>query len=152
MITVYDERGRELKIKRSDWVASVLAPAIEKAWNDPKALSAQVVQALQDDLVEQVGQAVEHLVEIDHESQDALVIVALVRMEMGDLDGAEDALQRSITKHGPTGVALTNLAKVLERRGDKAQSRATFRRALELDPNQDNGLLWRAALAKEERG
>jgi hypothetical protein len=37
-------------------------------------------------------------------------------MEMGDLDGAERALQLSISKRGPSGLVLTNLAKVLERR------------------------------------
>jgi tetratricopeptide (TPR) repeat protein len=152
LVTVYDERGRELKIKRSDWVTNVLAPALEKAWNDPQALNAQIVQGLRDEFVDQVADAAEHLVAIDHESQDALIIVAVVRMEMGDLDGADAALQRSVTKHGPSAVVLTNLAKVLDRRGDKEQSRATLRRALELDPNQENGLLWWAARAREERG
>ena len=152
LITVYDERGRELQIKRRDWVANVLVPALEKAWNNPKELYAQIVQALRDDLIEQVASAAEHLVEIDHESENALVIAALVRMEAGDLDGADSALQLSIKQHGPSGVVLTNLAKVLAKRDDKARSRATLRRALALDPNQDNGLLWWAALAREEGG
>jgi tetratricopeptide (TPR) repeat protein len=152
LITVYDERGRELRIKRRDWVASVLTPALEKAWNNPKELYVQIVQALRDDLVEQVAKAAEHLVEIDHESEGALVLVAVVRMETGDLDGADSALQRSIKGHGPSGVVLTNLAKILDRRGENAQSRATLRRALELDPNQDNGLLWWAARARDDGG
>jgi hypothetical protein len=42
VITVYDERGRELEVKRADWVDSVLAPPIDKAWNDPKALLAHI--------------------------------------------------------------------------------------------------------------
>src|SRR5262249_3781511 len=44
------------------------------------------------------------------------------------------------------------LAKVLERRGEKEHAVATLRRALELDPNQDNGLAWWAAIAKERGG
>jgi tetratricopeptide (TPR) repeat protein len=151
-IVVYDERGRELKITRADWVTSVLAPALEKAWNDPKELSAQIVQALRDDFVAQVADAAERLVEVDQESEDALVIAGVVKMEMGDLDGAERALQQSISKRGPSGLVLTNLAKVLERRGQVAESRATLGRALHLDPNQDNGLLWWAAIAREEKG
>jgi hypothetical protein len=87
-ITVYDERGRELKVKRADWVSNVLMPAIENAWNDPKELSSQIVQALQDDLVEQVAEAAERLVELDRESENALVLVAVVRMEKGDLKRA----------------------------------------------------------------
>jgi tetratricopeptide (TPR) repeat protein len=152
LIKVYDERGREATIKRVDWVTGVLGPEIEKAWNDPKALRAQIVLALRDDLIPQVAAAAEHLVEIDHESEDALVIAAVVRMKTGDLDRAESTLQRSIAKHGPSGIVLTNLAKVFDQRGDKTQSHATLRRALELDPNEDNGLLWWAALAKETGG
>jgi len=151
-VTVYDERGRELKVKRSDWVPNVLTPALEKAWNDPQQLRAQIGQALRDEFIDQVADAAEHLVAIDHESEDALIIAAIVRMETGDLDGADATLQRSIAKHGSTGVVLTNQAKVLDRRGDKAQSRATLRRALELDPNQDNGLMWWISIAREERG
>jgi tetratricopeptide (TPR) repeat protein len=152
LITIYDERGRELQIKRSDWVKNVLGPGIEKAWNDPKELTAQIVQALKDEFVEQVADAADRLVELTHETEDALVVACVVRMEMGDLDRAEKALQRSIAKHGPSGVVLTNLAKVLDRRGAQAESRTTLRRALELDPNQDNALLWWAALAREELG
>jgi tetratricopeptide (TPR) repeat protein len=151
-ITAYDERGRELKVKRADWVASVLMPAIEKAWNDPKQLSAQIVQALRDDFVAQVAAAAERLVELERESAGSLVLASIVRMNRGDLDGAERALARAVSKHGTSGVVLTNLAKVLERRGQVAKSRATLRQGLELDPNQDNGVGWWAAIAREEKG
>src|SRR6187551_2702866 len=79
-VTVYDERGRELQVKRADWVGSVLTPAIEKAWNDPEPLRAQIVQALRDDFPAQVAAAAERLVEIEHESEDALVIAAVTRL------------------------------------------------------------------------
>ncbi len=152
LITVYDERGRELKIKRRDWVQSVLGPQIEKVWNDPEGLYTQIVQGLRDDLVEQVASAAEHLVELDAESERALILAGIVRMEGGDLAGAERALTRSIELRGETGIVATNLSKVYDRRGEKDRSLATLRRSLELDPNQDNGLLWWAALAKEQRG
>ena len=29
-VTVYDDRGRELQVKRSEWVGNVLGPALEK--------------------------------------------------------------------------------------------------------------------------
>ena len=41
----------------------------------------QIVQALRDEFPEQVAAAAERLVEIDHESEDALVIAAVTRME-----------------------------------------------------------------------
>jgi tetratricopeptide (TPR) repeat protein len=152
LIAAFDERGRQVQIKRSDWVTGVLGPGLEKAWNDADALYARIVQALQDDFAPQVAGAAERLVEVDRRSERSCVIAGIVRMELGDLAGAERAFQLSIDTHGPTGIVLTNLAKVFDRRGDKARAVATLREALELDPNQDNGLMWWAALAKEERG
>jgi len=151
LITVYDERGRELHIRRATWVESVLSPGLRKAWNDPKQLAEQIVQALHDNFAEQVKQATERLLALDHESENALILAAIVRMECGALDLAEETIERSLQKHGPSGSALTNLAKLYERRGDKAKSKTTLRRSLDLDPNQDS-LLWWATQAKEERG
>jgi pentatricopeptide repeat protein len=130
----------------------VLTPAIEKAWNDPEPLRAQIVQALRDDFPAQVAAAAERLVEIEHESEDALVIAAVTRLALEDAAGADAILQRALAKHGPSGVVLTNVAKVQERRGAKADARKTLRRALELDPNQDNGLGWWAADAHKAGG
>ena len=151
LITVFDERGRELHIRRAAWVESVLSPGLQKAWDDPKQLAGQIAQALHDDFAEQVQQAAEHLLALDHESESVLILAAIVRMECGAFDLAEEAIELSIHKHGSSGSALTNLAKLYERRGDKGKSKATLRRSLDLDPNQDS-LLWWATLAKEERG
>jgi tetratricopeptide (TPR) repeat protein len=151
LITFYDERGRELHIRRAAWVESVLSPGLRKAWDDPKRLAEQIAQALHDDFAEQVQQATERLLALDPESEDALLLAAIARMECGALDLAEEIIERSVAKNGPSGSALTNLAKLYERRGDKDKAKTTLRRSLDLDPNQDC-LLWWAMRAKEERG
>jgi pentatricopeptide repeat protein len=151
-VTVYDERGRELQIKRADWVPQVLAPAIEKAWNDPAQLRAQIVQALRDEFPEHVLAAADRLVELDHESEDALVIAAAAWLATDNADAADRFLQRALAKHGPTGIILTNVAKVQEQRGAKREARVTLRRALELDPNQEMALGWWAADAHQAGG
>jgi tetratricopeptide (TPR) repeat protein len=152
LVPAFDERGREVQIKRRDWVTGVLAPGLEKAWNDPEALYAAIVQALHDDFAPQVAAAAERLLEVDGRSTRACIIAGIVRSELGDLAGAEQILQLSVDTHGPTGVVLTNLAKVLDRRGETDRAFATLRRSVKLDPNQDNGLAWWAALEKEKRG
>lgn len=151
LITVYDERGRAMHIRRAAWVDNVLSPALQKAWNDAQQLAGQIAQALHDDFVEHVRHAAERLVTLDNESEGALVLAAIVRMECGDLDGAREALDRSVRKYGPSGAVLANLAKLYEKVGDKINAKTTLRRSLDLDPNQES-LLWWATLAKEERG
>lgn len=152
MITAYDERGREVRIDRAVWVKDILLPNIEKAWSDADQLYQQIVHALADEFTDSIVPAVNHLVELDQGSERSLVVQAIVRMKLGDLTGAEEALDASIRKHGQSGVALLNLAKLEEERGEAERARATLRRALEMDPNQDNALLWWAALARERGG
>jgi tetratricopeptide (TPR) repeat protein len=152
VITVYDERGRELQVKRADWVINVLLPNVQQAWDDPRALAKQIVQAIHDDFIPQVAEAADRLVVIDGESEDALVFLAIVRMDDGDLDGAERVLSRSLELHGPTGTVLTNLAKVYDRRDDNAKARAVLRQALGLDPNLDSALGWWSGWARDDQG
>lgn len=152
LVTAFDDRGREIQMKRSDWVTGVLAPNLQQAWNDADALYSAILHALQDDFAPQVGDAAERLLEVDGQSRRACVIAGIVRSERGDVAGAEQILQHSLDTHGADGVVLTNLAKVLDKRGDTGRSLAALSRAVKIDPNQDNGLLWWAALVKEKRG
>ncbi|MGC4094133.1 MAG: hypothetical protein QM756_40730 [Polyangiaceae bacterium] len=152
MITAYDERGREVRIERAVWVKDILLPNIEKAWSDADRLYEQIVQAMRDEFTDSIVPAVNHLVELDGESERSLVIQAIVRMKLGDFNGAESVLDACVQKHGQSGVSLTNWAKLEDERGQHERSRRTLRSALELDPNQDNALLWWAALARERGG
>ncbi|MHC4553473.1 MAG: tetratricopeptide repeat protein, partial [Planctomycetota bacterium] len=47
---------------------------------------------------------------------------------------------------------LTNLAKVHSNRGNETLAESTLWRALELDPNQDNGLQWFATIHNDREG
>ena len=73
-------------------------------------------------------------------------------MKTGDLDGAEDAFQQFIRKNGPTGSLLTNLAKVYFERGQTERSESVLWEGLNLDPNQENGLMWWATIQGERNG
>jgi tetratricopeptide (TPR) repeat protein len=152
LITAFDDRGRELKIRRSDWADSILLPNLEKVWSDPEALAAAITQALEDDFPELVAAAAARLVDLEDESERSLIVAAVVSLELDDLAAAERSLRRSVDKHGESALVLTNLAKVLDGRGDKPGAATTLRRALALAPNVENALLWWAAMAREERG
>lgn len=152
VITAYDERGREVRIDRAVWVKDILLPNIEKAWNDAEQLYQQITQALRDEFTDSIVPAVNHLVELDGGSERSLLVQAMVRSKLGDLNGAEAALELSLKRHGRSGRLLVTLAELEERRGQRERSRATLRQALDMDPNQDHALLWWAALARERGG
>ena len=51
-----------------------------------------------------------------------------------------------MAEHGEDGTILTNLAKVFDKSNNKTLSEETLWHALEVDPSQDNGLGWYAAI------
>ena len=65
---------------------------------------------------------------------------------------AESLLLKHIERHGPSGIVLTNLAKARSALNREAESLQTLWRALELDPNQDNGLGWYEVIHREKGG
>ncbi len=152
MIRVYDAYGREFQITRQEWRTRMLPDAIRQRWDDADALAGLLVQSLGDGLHADLADAAERLYELDGGGERGAVLLAIVHLENGRLDDSERVLERHIETHGPTGVVLTNLAKVHAERGDQAAALDTLWRALELDPNQDNGLGWFEAIHREHGG
>ena len=73
-------------------------------------------------------------------------------MEEDRLDQAEKVFCDFIARHGEDGSVLTNLAKVYACRKNDAKAEEILWRALEVDPNQDNGLSWYWVMHKERGG
>ncbi len=65
---------------------------------------------------------------------------------------AEQVLVAHLKKYGEDGVVLANLARVQAGQGDAEKAAATLWRALEIDPNQNEGLGWYASNAHEKGG
>lgn len=92
----------------------------------------------------------EHLWRADPIPSRGAAILGIVYMDVNRLDDAERVLSDFIAAHGE--VVLTNLAKVDSRRGDNARAESILWHALEVDPNQDNGLGWYAAIQRDRGG
>lgn len=152
LIKAYDNLGREIIVTEKDWRQHFLLPAIERAWNDPEALYSAAYSALEDGFFSEALNAAQRLSEIDPNPERGACLLGIALMKNERLDEAESVLRGFISAHGQRGVILTNLAKVYSQRGNDSLAHTTLWHALELDPNQDNALLWYATIQRELHG
>jgi tetratricopeptide (TPR) repeat protein len=151
-VTVYDSYGRELTITRAQWREKVFLPNLKQKWDDAAELYRLIMSGINDGLAADLGDAADRLVEIDDDPERCHVVQGIVRMKNGQLDLAEATLREGMAKAGETGTLLTNLAKVHAQRGEQELADETLWRAVQADPNQDNGMLWWAAIQRERHG
>ncbi len=152
MVSVVDEFGRQFEIPRETWRQQVLAPNLAKNADDPEGLYGLIVSAMNDGLFEDVEAASARLLAIDPVAERSHTIRGIVLMQLGRLAEAEIVLREGMRRAGETGTLLTNLAKVCDRSGNEAAADAILERAIARDPNQENGLLWWLARARERGG
>jgi tetratricopeptide (TPR) repeat protein len=152
LIRVFDKYGHELFITKEDWRKDVLPDSIKSAWNNPDQLYVIILNALEDGFRTDIVDAARQLYEIDSPPVRGTCIWGIVLTEEGRLDEAEKVFKDYIAKYGEDGVILTNLAKVWSRRKNDVQAEKILWHALEVDPNQDNGLDWYSAIQHEQRG
>jgi tetratricopeptide (TPR) repeat protein len=152
MVRVFDGYGREMFITKQQWKDEVLLVNLKKVKADPDQLYGMLVGALQDGFAADIVSYAEHLWRTDPMPSRGAAVLGVVYMEANRIDDAAHVLEGSIAAHGEDGVVLTNLAKVYSRRGDPARAESTLWHALEVDPNQDNGLGWYAAIQRERGG
>jgi len=149
-VEMFREDGSRVLVPRDEYERMTMA-AIEQAWSDPDSLYNRVVGGLSDGFARVLLPAADRLLEIDHGSERATVVLAITRSKNGDLAGARRLLEEYTAGHR-SGVALTNLAKVMDAQGDRSGAIDAVRRGLAIDPNQDNGLALFAAYRREAGG
>jgi tetratricopeptide (TPR) repeat protein len=152
MIRVFDGYGRALFISKDEWRRNVLPGSIRSNWDKPNELYSIIVGALNDEFRSDVVDAAKQLYKIDPDRSRAACLLGVVLMEENRLDDAEKIFRRFIEEHGDDGLILSNLAKVYSRRKESARSEELLWHALEVDPNQENGVGWYWMLHKERGG
>ncbi len=152
MIRVFDAYGREALVPREVWRDKILPDTIRAQWNNPEMLYSVIFNALTDGFRSEVMAAAEQLYKIDSVPSRGTCVWAIVLKEEGRLDDAEKVLRDFIAKHGEDGSVLTNLAKVYAQRQDHLKAEQILWHGLEIEPNQDNGLVWYVAIHREREG
>jgi tetratricopeptide (TPR) repeat protein len=152
MLEVFDKFGRKLLVSRQAWRDSVLIRNLEEVRNDPEQLYNRIVGALHDGFAADVIPYAEHFQHIDPVPSRGAIVLGVAYIETGRLDDAQRVFGDFIAEHGEEGVLLANLAKVHSLRGDEVRAKSILWHALELDPNQDMGFGWYAAMERERGG
>lgn len=152
MIRVHDAYGQERFFSKETWRKDILPDVLKKECRNPDTLSATIIQSLHDGFTADVLGAAQQLHRIDADAERATTILANVYLQTKRIDEAEAVISAFVQQHGETGSIVTNLAKVHSARGEVTRAESTLWHALELDPNQDNGLLWFAAIARDRSG
>ena len=149
MIRVFDSYGREMFITKEKWRTSVLPGTLKSNWNNAEQLAGVVIGSMNDGFYADVLAAAEQLHRIDPIPARGACAYGIVLMKNNRLDDAEEVFQSYIQKHGEDGSILTNLAKVYSARNNHQKADEILWHALEVDPNQENGLGWYWIIQKE---
>lgn len=152
LIQVFDAYGREMFITKEAWRKDVLPGTIKLNWNNPDQLAGIVIGSLNDGFFADMLDAAEQLHRIDSEPARGACVYGIVLMKNDRLKEAEKVFRNYIGEHGEDGSVLTNLAKVYSARKDEQKAEEILWHALEVDPNQENGLAWYCAIQNERQG
>jgi len=151
-IKAFDAYGREVTIQRDVWRNQVLPNQLRQEWNNPEGLANCIIQALRDEFASEVLSAARHLPEINHNQARAAILLGVTLLQIQNFKEADFVLTLAAAKFPRDGNILTNLAKARNGLGQHAMSETILWRAIEADPNLDNGMLWYVAIQKERGG
>lgn len=152
-ILMHDAQGNQIWVLKEQWRTDMLPNLLQSNWSNPEGLCGVVQGSMeQDGLFKEVEAAAVRLREIDPDHARSATILAVCKLKLGKLDEAERVIREEMTTHGEDGLLLVNLAKIQAERGDQAEAERTLWHGLEVDPNQENGLLWFEVLQRERQG
>ncbi|MBK9154157.1 MAG: hypothetical protein IPM25_08070 [Chloracidobacterium sp.] len=152
VVIAYDEYGNEFAIAKDDYRKTILAEKFREVRDNPDKLYDVLVISLQDGFFEDCLAPARRLMEIEKQTERSAAILGITLMQNRRLKEAKTVLEDFLYQKGASGIILTNLAKVKAEEGDIEGSQETLWQALNVDPNQENGLKWFAALARDEKG
>ncbi len=151
-VRAFDQYGREVMVPRDEWRTNVIPGMLKEAWENPDQLYVLILNSLNDGFAPEMLDAAQHLAEVDTLPARGACMHGIVLMQLGRREEAKKIFEEFTANKGEDGSVLVNLARIYAEDGDAEKSRATLERAVEIEPNHDNGLGWMAALANERGG
>ncbi len=152
MIKGMDEKGQPITVEKEVWRKEVLPELLKEAWDDPNLLYGVITLAADNDMANDVIEAVKRAKELDPIFERGAAMCAVIHIRTGDYDQAEKVLNDYIKEHGKTSTILAALARVFGARGDDSRMNALLKEALSLDPNNESALSWYGKMAQDSGG
>ena len=152
VIKLYDDKGNEYSYSKKDYGEKILPEQIKKVWNNPDNLYSLIATSLADGFNKELIDAGQRLILIDKDTSRAYTAMGVIYLKSNQLDNAEQTLLKGIKVCSSKAYLKANLAKVYAAKGLTEKSYNTLWESIELDPNQDNALIWIGAIHKEKGG
>ena len=149
---VYGADGRPTRFEPETFRRNELPSLVEQAWNDALALDDVVSSALAAGLARDAVSPARRLLEIHPNPERATVILGIALTQSGETKEAVELFTNYLAKEGDSAYVLTNLAKTHAAMGQNEKAEEVLWRALRVDPNQENGLLWLETMHRERGG
>jgi tetratricopeptide (TPR) repeat protein len=146
LIRVYDQFGRKLEIGREAWRQDVLLPNLQASRDDPDALYALVISALDEGFAAELLESARHLASHHPRPERGALALGAVLLQLGDFAGAREVLERALERHGRDPYLLASLARACAD-VDAARALQLIWQALEIAPNEEGALRWFVARA-----
>ena len=151
-VRAFDQAGNEVLVPRAEWAAQVLPNMVKEAWDTPEMLYNVILNSLNDGFAAEMSEAAQRLYETDTLPARGVCMWAIVLMQVNRVDEAGEVMARYTAEHGEDGSVLVNMARFYALKGEPEKAETTLWRALEVEPNLDNGLGWYATLQGERGG
>lgn len=149
-VEMYTKEGVRILVSKSEWKTALPGYFADVAEN-PDETYKLIVLSLQDGLEAECIEPARRLQQIDPNKERATNLLGIVLLRNNMLDEAQRLLSAYLDENGPSGVILTNLAKVYDQKGDDRKAYKTLWNALLADPNQDNALAWWYSIHKGDK-
>ncbi len=151
-VRAFDQNGREVIVPREQWRTEVLPTMIREAWDTPEQLYAVILNSLQSGFGAELLEGAQRLRETDPIPARGVCILGIVLAQIGRRTEAKQLFEHFTAEQGEDGSVLVNLARLYADEGDQQRADTNLRRALELEPNHDNGLGWYLSQIQQQGG
>jgi len=152
VVKFYDKQGNAYLYSKKDYGEKILPEELKLVWDKPDGLYSLIGSALGNGFSNELIDAGQRLISIDSDTSRAYNTMGVIYLKCNLLDKAEQILLYGINKCSDKAYLKTNLAKVYQTKGFSDKSYNTLWEAIELDPNQDNAVIWIGAINREKGG